>query len=108
MSDTTAQHRQAYAYCTYCPKVCRFACPVSEATHSETTSTWGKMTEANLVTLGQRPLEEGGAKALYACTGCMRCRTYCKHENEVGFALFSARAARGGHGDGPEGRARRR
>ncbi len=84
-------HRQAYAYCAYCPKVCRFACPVSEVTKSETTSTWGKMSEAHLVAQEQRPLEEHGAKALYACTGCMRCRTYCNHENEVGFALFSAR-----------------
>jgi fumarate reductase (CoM/CoB) subunit B len=86
-------HRQAYAYCAYCPKVCRFACPVSDATQNETTSTWAKMTEAFLVTGDRRTLKAGGAKALYACTGCMRCRSFCKHENEVGFALFSARQA---------------
>ena len=91
MSGELEQHRQAYAYCAYCPKVCRFACPVSDATQNETTSTWGKMSEAHLVTTGKRTLEPGGAKALYACTGCMRCRSFCKHENEVGFALFSAR-----------------
>lgn len=91
MSGPGEQHRQAYAYCAYCPKICRFACPVSDATHNETTSTWGKMTEAHLVTTGGRPLEAGGAKALYACTGCMRCRSFCRHENEVGYALFSAR-----------------
>lgn len=85
------QHRQAYAYCAYCPKICRFACPVSEVTQNESTSTWGKMTEAYLVTTDKRTLEPGGAKALYACTGCMRCRTFCRHENEVGFALFTAR-----------------
>lgn len=93
------QHRQAYAYCAYCPKMCRFACPVSESTHSETTSTWGKMQQAYLATTKDRPLGEGGSKALYACTGCMRCRTHCKHENEVGWALFDARelAIRQGH-----------
>lgn len=85
------QHRQAYAYCAFCPKVCRFACPVSDATQNETTSTWAKMTEAHLVTTQKRTLEPGGAKALYACTGCMRCRSFCRHENEVGFALFSSR-----------------
>ena len=90
MSDET-NHRQAYAYCAYCPKVCRFACPVSDATQSETVSTWGKMTEAFLVTTGKRSLEASGAKAMYGCTGCLRCKTYCRHENEVGFALFSAR-----------------
>jgi dimethylglycine catabolism B len=91
LSAGPEQHRQAYAYCAYCPKVCRFACPVSDATQTETTSTWAKMTEAHLMHTGQRPVESSGSKALYACTGCMRCRTYCKHENEVGFALFSAR-----------------
>ena len=85
------RHRQAYAYCAYCPKMCRFACPVSDATQTETTSTWGKMSEAFLVTTGKRSLEPGGARALYACTGCMRCRSFCAHNNEVGFALFSAR-----------------
>ncbi len=91
MSEEIDQHRQAYAYCAFCPKVCRFACPVSDSTKTETTSTWGKMTEAYLVTQHQRPLDEAGAKALYACTGCMRCRSFCGHENEVGFALFSSR-----------------
>ncbi|HLL54510.1 MAG TPA: (Fe-S)-binding protein [Myxococcaceae bacterium] len=85
------QHRQAYAYCAYCPKVCRFSCPVSDSTHNETTSTWGKMTQAFLAETGKRPLTEDSAAALYACTGCMRCRSFCKHENEVGFALFEAR-----------------
>jgi Fe-S oxidoreductase len=86
-------HRQAFAYCAYCPKVCRFACPVSEVTRSETVSTWGKMSEGFLVTQGLRPLEESGAASLYACTGCMRCRTFCLHQNEVGFSLFTARSA---------------
>lgn len=89
--SSAARHQEAYAYCAYCPKMCRFACPVSAATQNETVSTWGKMSEAFLVDQGHRPLEEGGARALYACTGCMRCRTFCRHENEVGFALFAAR-----------------
>jgi Fe-S oxidoreductase len=28
---------------------------------------------------------------MFSCTGCMRCRSFCNHENEVGFALFGAR-----------------
>ncbi len=103
MSSELSTHRQAYAYCAFCPKVCRFACPVSESTHSETTSTWGKMTEAFLATTAQRPLEEGGAKALYACTGCMRCRSFCHHQNEVGYALFSARQLAVDAGLAPKG-----
>lgn len=103
MSDGLEQHRQAYAYCAFCPKACRFACPVSEAMHSETTSTWGKMTQAFLAAGGLKPLGEGGAQALYACTGCMRCRSFCKHENEVGLALASARRLAVRAGLAPEG-----
>ncbi len=103
MSADLDQHRQAYAYCAYCPKVCRFACPVSEVTRNETTSTWGKMTEAFLVTQAKRNLDESGAAALYACTGCMRCRTFCLHQNEVGFALASARSLAVDAGLAPEG-----
>jgi fumarate reductase (CoM/CoB) subunit B len=102
MSEGLEQHRQAYAYCAYCPKVCRFACPVSAATHSETTSTWGKMTGAFLVTTGKAPLNDGAAQALHACTGCMRCRSFCAHENEVGFSLFSARSLAREAGSEPE------
>ncbi len=89
--SATERHRQAYAYCAYCPKVCRFACPVSASTKNEATSTWGKMSTAFLASGARRPLDEQSAASLYACTGCMRCRTFCKHENEVGWALFDAR-----------------
>lgn len=103
MSVDLSQHRQAYAYCAYCPKVCRFSCPVSEATGEETVSTWGKMSEAYLVTEHGRAPTEESARALHACTGCMRCRTFCKHQNEVGFALFSARSRSLEAGTSPKG-----
>lgn len=89
--SSMSDHAKAYEYCTFCPKMCRFACPVSEATHGEAVSTWGKMTAAHLVETGQRRLDEGAAAALHACSGCMRCTSFCKHENEVGAALFAAR-----------------
>ena len=92
MSDELKQHSQAYTYCTYCPKICRFSCPVSEATASESLSAWGKMTAANRVNTDQRPMDEGASKAVHACTGCGRCTSFCKHENEVGSALFAARS----------------
>ncbi|MFZ5444685.1 MAG: (Fe-S)-binding protein [Myxococcota bacterium] len=85
------KHEQAYAYCSFCPKMCRFACPVSEAMQTEATSTWGKMTAAHLVQQGRRSLDEATAKALHACAGCGRCSSFCKHENTVGDALFAAR-----------------
>lgn len=85
-------HGAAYRTCTYCPKVCRFACPVSEATHQESTSTWAKMNAADFVERGMRPIDEASSKAIHACTGCMRCTTFCKHDNQVGPALFAARS----------------
>lgn len=93
MTDAMKPHGPAYATCAYCPKMCRFACPVAEAAPSESISTWGKMSVGHLVETGQRPLDQDSAKALYACTGCMRCRTFCKHDNLVAPALFAARSA---------------
>ncbi len=105
MSDQTTPHQQAYTYCAYCPKICRFSCPVSEATQNESHSAWGKMTAAQLVTKGQRPLDDDGAKALHACTGCGKCKSFCKHENEVGIALFAARGVAIKEGRQPKGAA---
>lgn len=93
MSDALLRHAPAYTTCAYCPKMCRFACPVAEAAPSESLSTWGKMVAGHLVQTQQRPLDEDAARALHACTGCMRCSTFCKHENQVGPALFAARGA---------------
>lgn len=93
MTEAMKAHAPAYTTCAYCPKMCRFACPVAEASPSESVSTWGKMTASHLVETGQRPLDEDAAKALHACTGCMRCKSFCKHDNEVGPALFAARGA---------------
>jgi len=85
------QHAQAYRYCSACPKLCRFSCPVSEATQNESHSPWGKMTASHLVQVGVRANDESTSKAAHACTGCGRCTSFCKHENTVGDALFAAR-----------------
>ncbi len=91
MSEALDRHAQAYAYCAYCPKMCRFSCPVSEATQSETVSPWGKMVAGHLLQTGQRPMDAEASAAVHACLGCGRCTAFCKHENQVGAALFSAR-----------------
>jgi Fe-S oxidoreductase len=82
---------KAARYCTYCPKMCRFACPVAEATKRETHTPWGMMTLLNLAAGGRAPTED--ASSWWACSGCLRCRTYCVHENDVPHALYAARAA---------------
>jgi ferredoxin len=60
---------------------------------------------AHLVATGQRPLDDSTAKAVHACTGCGRCKSFCKHENLVPGALFSAREASLHQGTQPRGAA---
>jgi hypothetical protein len=54
-------HAREYAYCATCPKACRFSCPVSESTKSETTTPGGKMTAAHLAVTGHRALDADAA-----------------------------------------------
>lgn len=85
-------HRREHTYCTFCPKLCRFACPVSTVQGSETTTPWGKMTSLHHVADGNLPLASEHAATWYACTGCLRCKTFCDHDNEVAMALGAGRA----------------
>lgn len=101
----TDPHSQAHSYCAYCPKGCRFACPVSEATQSETLSTWGKMTALHVSAKRETPIDDDTARAVHACTGCLRCTNFCKHENQVAPALFEARGQTTATGNQPRGAA---
>ncbi len=79
MSPVTAA-RRAQELCEFCPKMCRFSCPVSEVTGREALTPWGKVSLAAL-TMG-RP-DESSAMAFAGCTGCHRCAVYCAHDNDV-------------------------
>jgi len=85
-------HEREHTYCAYCPKLCRFACPVSTVQGRETTTPWGKMTSLHHVAEGNLPMQAEHAATWYACTGCMRCRTFCDHGNEVAATLGAGRA----------------
>ena len=80
--------------CAYCPKLCRFACPVSEATGREGFTPWGKMSTAFLVERSARPPDAALAEAAYACSGCGRCGTFCRNHIDVPEALGAARGNR--------------
>ena len=82
--------RKAQELCEFCPKMCRFSCPVSEATARESLTPWGKVSLAAL-SLG-RP-EGPAAMAFAGCTGCHRCAVYCAHDNDVPAILYAARAS---------------
>jgi len=86
------EHEGAYELCAYCPKMCRFSCPVAEADARETLTPWGKMSAPFLAARGGMALETA-FETSWACTGCGHCTEYCLHENDVGSALAGLRAA---------------
>src|SRR3954471_9703860 len=85
-------------YCTFCPKMCRHACPVSTASGKETYIPQVKMDRANQLRLGRSPWTSETTDPLWACTGCRHCTMYCDHGNEPGLVLLTARAAAVDHG----------
>lgn len=82
---------KASDFCTYCPKMCRFACPVADAEARETSTPWGLMSLLRAVRLEQVPLDAQVGELFYHCTSCRRCTTYCAHDNDVAEAMIAAR-----------------
>lgn len=87
-----APFQKQHSYCTYCPKLCRFSCPVSVAQASETTTPWAKMASAHHANEGNLSPSATVASSWYGCSGCLRCRSHCAHRNEVASTLHAARA----------------
>ncbi|MBP8809562.1 MAG: (Fe-S)-binding protein [Kofleriaceae bacterium] len=79
--------------CTYCPKMCRHACPVSTTTGRETLIPQAKMDRLNRLRRGLEPWRAETADPLWACTGCRHCTVYCEHDNQPGLVLLAGRAA---------------
>jgi|SRR5579859_7944875 len=95
--------RGALEKCVFCPKLCRSACPVSNAEPRETITPWGKMTFAWMAAHGDVPRDEAHAAPAWACTGCHGCREACDHENPVAETLLDARDALTRAGAAPAG-----
>lgn len=88
----SASVEKATAYCTYCPKLCRFSCPAAEAENRETVTPWALMRLLEYVRTGDVAMSEEVAEIFYHCMGCRRCQQWCKHENDVPQAMWAARA----------------
>jgi fumarate reductase (CoM/CoB) subunit B len=80
-------------YCTFCPKMCRHACPVSTASGRESYIPREKMDRLNQLRRGRGAWTAESTDPLWACTGCRHCTMYCDHGNEPGLVLLSGRAA---------------
>ena len=85
-------------YCTFCPKMCRHACPVATASGKETYIPQVKMDRTNQLRLGRSAWTAEATDPLWACTGCRHCTMYCDHGNEPGLVLMTGRAAAVQHG----------
>ncbi len=98
--------RGALEKCVFCPKLCRSACPVSNAEPRETITPWGKMSAAWMSAHGDTPMNASHAAPAWACTGCMACREVCDHRNPVADVLLDARSALAQAGVAPQGAVR--
>lgn len=98
------EHRKAtFERCVFCPKLCRSACPVSNAEPRETLTPWGKMSMAYFVANESVALASSFAAPAWACTGCFGCREHCDHKNDVTGTLFESRSALVAAGEAPSG-----
>jgi Fe-S oxidoreductase len=92
------------SYCTYCPKLCRHTCPVSNAEARETLTPQTKMAILRQLRVAepQARIEHTFERTepIYGCTGCGACTDFCLHGVETGAALFRGReeAERDGRG----------
>jgi Fe-S oxidoreductase len=97
-------HRESVArqldYCTYCPKMCRLACPVSNADGRETLIPQAKMDRLNQARRGTVPWTFDSTEPIWGCTGCRHCTSYCEHGNEPGLVLMAGRAEATARGAG--------
>src|SRR5690606_20242050 len=84
----------------FCPKMCRFTCPVSEASGHEPYTPQAKMDRLNQLRQGNMEWSEASTDPLYACTGCRQCTTACLHGNEPGLVLLGGRVAANARGAG--------
>lgn len=86
------KHHRDIEYCTYCPKLCRFACPVANASNSETLTPWGRQSLLHLVAAGKQEFNREVAIATYQCATCLMCREYCDHDIEIPPIMEQARS----------------
>lgn len=97
-----APRKATFEKCVFCPKLCRSACPVSNAEPKETLTPWGKMSMAYFSANGSVALAETFAAPAWACTGCFGCREHCDHRNDVTGTLLDSRSALVDAGVAPE------
>lgn len=105
-TDAVQAQKKATDYCTFCPKMCRFGCPVADATKKEAHTPTAKVTSLRLVRERKVELTPDVASQFYACTGCGQSRNLCAHRIEVPPQLYAGRALAVERGVAPPAAAR--
>lgn len=78
--------------CTFCPKLCRPACPVGSAEGRETSTPWGIMRALGALADPSSPVPPADlAETAWSCTGCGGCEGLCLLHNPVRDTLWDAR-----------------
>lgn len=78
---------------SFCPKMCSFACPVTEATGRDDAVPWSFHRTVSDIGTGRLALDATAAGRLEACTGCLACQTACVFEQDVPAQVRAGRVA---------------
>lgn len=89
------------ATCTFCPKMCRHACPVGAATGRESLVPQAKMEALGGLLREHLSWTEQNAAPLWGCTGCGHCTEYCDHDVKPGISLLEGRQKAAAQGASP-------
>jgi len=87
------EYIQETDYCTYCPMMCRFACPVVSNDGIEAHAPGRLLALINLLRTGELKPNEDAARIFYQCTECLHCNVYCKHDISPSHVLRKAKEA---------------
>lgn len=85
------EYKDAIKTCAYCPKLCRFACPVAEIEKSESTTPYAKATLADLLLKGKIKLKDEVNQIFYKCLECKLCDSYCLLDIDMPAIIRAAR-----------------
>lgn len=88
--------------CANCPRLCRYACPVAQATADEA-ATPTAMAQAWRAAKNGTLAWSDAAEVVSRCTGCMACKAPCELEQDVPSYLYEARAQAWTNGAVPDG-----
>ncbi len=92
--------------CTFCPKLCRPACPAATVTGNDAISAWGIMSSLHPVADGHASASAESLRSAYACTGCGHCRSHCELDVAVPDTVTDARVLAQSEGHQPASIAR--